>query len=144
MEAGRHFADVVGVAHPADIIFIDTFEEQALRILDFALAVFTRFRMGDPAAQFVRDELATVADAEHGDTQFKNFRIHVGRARLVHAVRSAREDDADGRVFADFIDACREWHKVAVHALLAHAARDQLVVLSAEIQNQNSLMLHFN
>ena len=102
--------------------------------LHIALAVLALGSVLHLPAQRIGDELAAVADAEHGDAQIEDARVDMRRARLVHAVGPAREDDADGRILFDLFDAHVAGQKVAVYPLLAHPAGDQLVVLPAEIQ----------
>src|SRR5205085_4117851 len=54
---------------------------------------------------------------------------------------ASRKDDAGGTVLAQ--EAVRDitGMDLAIHACLAHAARDELGVLGAEVEDQNLLML---
>ena len=47
--------------------------------------------------EVVRDELAAIADAEHGHARIKERGIDVRRILKVNAVRAAGEDEADKR-----------------------------------------------
>ena len=53
--------------------------------------------LGDLAAQGVGHELAAVTDAQHGDAQLKNLRVHMGGLFVIDAVGAAGKNDADGR-----------------------------------------------
>ena len=87
-------------------------------------------------------ELAAVADAEYGHAEFKNFGVHFGAAAIIYAVGAAREDYAYGGVFFYFFNSHVARHEVAVNVLLAHAPCNKLVVLTAEVEYQNSFALH--
>ena len=69
-------------------------------------------------------------------------RVAARRARLRHAARAAREDDADGLARAQRLARRVERQNLAVDGQLAQAARDELRVLRAEIENENGLMGH--
>ena len=142
-KARGDFGDVIGVAHPADALFGNPRKEFTLAAAhDLALAVFAGIGMGHLAAERIGDELTAVTNAENGNPEIEYFFIHAGRTRFVYAVGPARENDADGRIFFDLFNAHRAGFEVAVHFQIAHAARNELIVLPAEIQNQYSLVIH--
>ena len=58
----------------------------------------------------------------------------------LYVAESAREDDRLGRERADLLQGKRMRMHLAVNAAFAHAARDQLVVLTAEVQHDNQFM----
>ena len=68
MEAGRHLADMVAMAHPHGQLAAEPFEE-AVRLAhrEQRRAVLARGAGVDLAAEVVGDQLHAVADAEHGD-----------------------------------------------------------------------------
>ena len=147
--AGEHFEPfghsrhVVGMAHPAHARGGHALGERAF--LDEGkrpLAVFARFRVFHFSAQRIGDQLTSVADAEHGNPQMQNFRGNVGRIFVVNAVGAARKDDPDGIVRSDLFRRHVAGFEIAIDAQIAHAARDQLIVLSAEVKYQNFLMFH--
>ena len=59
-----------------------------------------------------------------------------GEAEVVVA---ARQDDPARSKIADPIFGNREWKDLAINPTLAHAARDQLGYLAAEIEDQDAI-----
>ena len=137
---------VVAVAHPRHALFGQALEELAGRIEEgLSLAVFARGRIArgnDLAAEVVRDELAAIADAEHGHARIKKRGIDVRRVLKVDTVRAAGEDEADGFHCKKICERSRVGLHFAVNAAFTHAAGDQLVVLTAEVQDNDGLMVH--
>src|SRR5438093_7403434 len=89
----------------------------------------------DLAAQDVRHEVHAVADAEDRKVPVEDGRIDLRRARLVHARRSAGEDHTHDISALELFrgDVVRE--DLAVHARLAHPARDELRVLGSVVED---------
>ena len=137
---------VVAVAHPRHALFGKTLEEFAVRVKKrLGLAVFARGGVvcgDDLAAEVVRDELAAVADAEHGHARIKERGIDVRRVLEVDTVRAAGEDEADGLHCKKICEGRRVGLHLTVNAAFTHAAGDQLVVLTAEVQDNDGLMVH--
>ena len=98
--------------------------------------------LGDLAPQQVGHQLAAVADAQNGHAPGENFRVHLGGGVQIHAVGAAGEDDADGIHGLQLREGSGVGLDFAVHAALPHPAGNELVVLSAEVQHDNSLMRH--
>ena len=96
----------------------------------------------DLAAEVVRDELAAVADAEHGHARIKERGIDVRRVLEIHAVRAAGEDEADGLHCKKICEGRRVGLHLAVNAAFTHAAGDQLVILATKVQHNDSFLLH--
>ena len=144
-KALRHPGHVVSVAHPRNALRRQTLEQLAVRVIKrLGLAVFARrilLRCGDKAAQRMRHELAAIADAQHRDTQLEQLRVALGRLLIINAVRPAGKDDADRVHCADLIDRGLIGLDLAVYIMLADTPRDQLVILTAEVQHQNELMV---
>ena len=91
----------------------------------------------DPAAELEREQLRAVTDAEGRDAELEDRRVELRSAVGVHRRGPAREDQR-GRVAAPKLvdgDAVRD--ELGVDARLAHAARDQLRVLPAEVDDQH-------
>ena len=78
-----------------------------------------------------------------GTPRVEDAALAARRARLGHALRSARQDDAD-RTAARAISAERrvERQNLGVDGQLAQPARDQLRELRAEIEDDDGLMRH--
>lgn len=141
-EPRGRFGDIVGVAHPGDALLRHIGEEQGrlVRDRDLRPAVLADGRRLDLAAELVRHELRAVAYAEDGYAERKDLLAVRRGIRLVDALRAAREDDRLGRERADLLQGKRMRMHLAVNAAFAHAARDQLVVLTAEVQHDNQFM----
>ena len=95
----------------------------------------------DLAAELHRHREHAVADAEHGNAELEH---RVGRAQLVLLVGrsvAARQDDPLRRELADERIADVVRMDLAVHVRLAHAPRDQLRDLRAEVEDQD-LVVH--
>ena len=131
---------LIRVAHEAKLLLIQPREEEGRGVhAHFSLAVLAGGAGRDLAAERPRHELRAVAYAEHGDAQLKYLLVAVRRGGVIHAVGSAGEDDADGRDGAYLLRAYVAGAHDGVHRALAHAPGDQLLILPAEIQNQNGL-----
>ena len=145
-EALRYLCHIVSVAHPRDALGWKSLEQAAAGIeKGRGLAVFTggvRLRGGHLAAEVMRHELAAVADSEHGDAELEYLRIDLWGAGSVNALRAAGEDDADGVVYLYFFYSHAVGLYLAVDIAFADSARDQLVILAAEVQNKYSLIVH--
>jgi hypothetical protein len=89
------------------------------------------------AAQLRGHRLHPVADAEHGHALRPNPGRRARRVALGHAIGTARENDAPGRELADegIVDVVGM--DLAVDVRLAQAARDELRVLRAEIEDED-------
>ena len=94
----------------------------------------------DLAAELGRHGHLAVADAEHRHAGVEDQLRRARRAGLVHRLRAAREDHALGLHLAEGGFGLLERDDLAIDALLADAAGDQLGHLTAEIDNQNLLM----
>ncbi len=101
--------------------------------------VLARGETVDTPAQRLAGQLHAVADSQHRQTQLEQPRITLRRAALVDARRTSRQDQPDRRMFPHLFDRDVVPHDLAEHVLLAHAARDQLGVLRAEVEHQHSL-----
>ena len=145
-ESRRQRGHLVAVAHP-DVeeavpfgvaAVLDAGEELRMSArADLGIAELAHAPGLDRAAQLRRHRLHAVADAEHRHA----LRPHgVGRARRValgHAVRPAREHDALRREAPHEVVADVVRMDLAVDVRLAQAARDELRVLRAEIEDQD-------
>ncbi len=145
-ESRRQRGDLVAMAHP-DVEqavtlgiapVLDAVEELRmparphLRIAEFAHASGL-----DRAAQLRGHRLHAVADAEHRHALRPHGGRRARRIALRHAVRPAREHDALRRERAHEVVADVERMDLAVDVRLAQAARDELRVLRAEIEDQD-------
>ena len=145
-EALRHLGHVVPVAHPGDALRREAPEQLTVRIEEgLRLAVFPgRVRLGrrDSAPQRVGHELTAIADPQHRHAQVEDLRIAERRILSIDAARSAGEDESDGIHAFEFLQRRGVGLYLAVHPALPDPPGDQLVILTAEIQNDNHLVLH--
>ena len=72
----------------------------------------------------------------------EHSRIATRRAILTHALRTAGQNDADGRARGNLCDWRVEREDLAVDGQLAQSASDELCELGAEIQNDDGLVSH--
>ena len=144
VKAVGHLLHVVAVAHPGDALFGKALEELAAGVeIGLGLAVLPGgvVRGGDDfTAQVMGDELAAVADAQNGHAPCEDGGVHLGGLGVVDAVGAAGEDDADGLHGLDGVQRGGVGLDLAVDAALTDAAGDQLVVLTAEVKDDDSLM----
>ena len=143
-EALRHLLHVVAVAHPGDALGGQALEEPAgcveIRLGFAVLPGGVILGLGDPAAQVVGHQLAAVANAQDGHAPGEDGRVHLGGLGIIHAVGAASEDDADGVHGADLLQRGGVGLHLAVDAALPDPAGDELVVLPAEVQHDDSLV----
>ena len=87
-------------------------------------------------------ELGSVAQSEYRDPQFKEF-LRSGRGTfLIDAVRSAGEDDPLRVHFFDLIQRSPVGIDLAVHLAFPDAPCDQLIILTAEINDDHFFLLN--
>ncbi len=97
------------------------------------------------AAQNLRPDLHSVADAQNRYTHFKNGWIAARRVGLVDAARAAAEDDAFGVEFLKLGGRSVGPNQFAEHALFPHPPRDELGILRAKIQDRDDfVVVHLN
>src|SRR6185437_5875336 len=101
-------------------------------------AVFPALRFHDVSAERSRHPLHAVTDAEHGNAEAQNFGVARRRIDIVHRTGAAGEDDAARLEALDFVERGVAGQNRGEDLLLADSPRDQLRVLTAEIQHHNS------
>ena len=143
LEAGGCLLDVVVVAHPADGGGLNILEHLAAVVhKDLGLAVLTLRGAADMTAQQVHHQLAAVADAQHRHAPAENLGVDGGRVLQINAVGAAGEDDALGILGLDDRKIGFIGIDLAVDIIFSDAAGNQLIVLSAKVQHDDSFMLH--
>ena len=142
-KSGRQRIDLVAMAHPhlrALALGPQPVEQQAVvENVDKRAAELLVLAQRDAAAQFVAHRLHAVANAEHRNTEAEH---DVGGARggaLSDRGRPARQDDRARSEIADRPLGDGKRVDLAIDPALAHAARDQLRHLAAEIENQDAV-----
>ena len=94
----------------------------------------------DLAAERRNHGLLAVADAEHGNARAEDRRRRLRRAALMNAGRSAREDDGGRPLLGEQAFRLVERHDLGIDAGFAHAPRDQLRHLAAEIDDKDAIL----
>ena len=105
----------------------------------FGAAVFALVGGGDVAAEGVGQELHAVADAEHRLAAGQDVGRELRRAGVVDGVVAAGEDDPPGPILAHESVRNVGGMDLAVDLRFAHAPRDQLRVLRAEVEDDDAL-----
>ena len=143
LEARGCLLNVVVVAHPADGGRLNIREHFAVIVHEhLRLAVLTLRCTADVTAQQMHHQLAAIADAQHRHTPGKDLRVDRGRILQINTVGATGEDDALGVLCLDDRQISFIGIDLTVDIVLADTARDQLVVLAAKVQHDNSFMLH--
>ena len=144
-ESGRNARHIVAMAHPGDALLREPLKNGTGPVIPrYGFPVLSGgilLRRRHLAAQHLGQQLTAVADAKDRDPQFKDRRIHLGRSRFIYAVRTPGKDDPDGGKRADLLQRHGVWVDLAVDVTFAHPPGDQLIVLTAEIQDQYAFHL---
>ena len=94
--------DIVGMAHPADRLRRNSFEENRCTVgSDESFAVFADGSRFHGSSQHVCHELGAVTDSQNRNSQFKYFGFTLRRCVVVDTVGTAGEDDARRLYFPD-------------------------------------------
>ncbi|RMO84521.1 Cytosine deaminase [Pseudomonas syringae pv. maculicola] len=148
VEVFRQFGDLVTVTHPyveakqavgVDMVF-DTIEQTAFAdYVNASVAELAQLGTRNLAAQLLGHGLHAVADTENRHTEVK-YRLRAARAvGFVHGLGAAGEDHAFWSEFANRFVVHVKRMQLAIHADFTHAAGDQLGVLGAEVEDQDTV-----
>ncbi len=148
VEVRRQFDDFVAVAHPdvqqgvavvVEVVF-DVVQQLSLAVnLDLGVAKFLDFGALYGAAQLFGHGLHAVADAEYGHAELEDG-LRCSRAAFgVDGFGATSEDDAVGVVVPDFLVAHVEGADFGEDADFADSSGDELGVLGAEVEDEDSL-----
>ena len=102
-------------------------------------AVLARLRANHLTAERVREPLHPITDSENGHAELQNFCVADGRVRVIDRTWAAGEHEADRFERANFFERSGARKNRGENLLLADAARDQLRVLAAEIEDDDSV-----
>ena len=139
-KALRHGNNAVGVAHQNKLLLVKSLEKLHLRV-DFhsGSAVFAGGAGLNLSAEGIGHKLCAVANSHNGNAEIENFRVAAQGFVRINAVGASGEDDADGRKLLYFLRRDISGFYQRVYMALPHPSGDQLLILPAEIQNQNRL-----
>ena len=143
LEALGRLGDVVGVTHPYNALFVDVFEKRAVRSgFQLNFAVFADGSGFNRSVFHPGDQLTAVADTENGNAELEYFRCVMRRLLVIDAVWSACEDDTLIVALFDFVKGNGVGEDFGVYVVVTHSAGNQLIVLTAEIKNENFFLSH--
>ena len=138
----RHRCYIVNMAHPYSFVFTKTFEQWRLCIHFYrSFTKFTSISRFNFTAQSVSHELHAVAKAEHRRAQFEYFCFNTRRFFFVYAVRTACENYTHWVQFFDFSNRFIIRIHFTVNVVFTNATCNQLIILTAKIDNDNKLFL---
>ena len=145
MEAGRKLFGFVAVGHPDVQRAGESFEEGAVvaQQFDVGVSVLALVAGADFAAELLRHEVQAVTDAQHRKAEVQHLVVHGGGVGFVDGRRASGEDDASGRVALDFFQRGGAGENDGEDVLFADAARDELGVLRAEVEDDDRLVSTF-
>lgn len=125
------------MAHPNNTLFGNVLPKKAvLTQLKLNLAVFGNRSGCNLAVAHPCDELTAVADAENRNADVKNIFCIMRRFHIKNRVRSACEDDSLVAVCLDRLKVGGVGENLGVNVEITDSAGDELIVLSAEIEDK--------
>ena len=137
LKALGRFGDIIRMAHPNNTLFGNVLPKKAvLAQLKLNLAVFGNRSGCNLAVAHPCDELTAVADAENRNADVKNIFCIMRRFHIKNRVRSAGEDDSLVAVCLDRLKVGGVGENLGVNIEITDSAGDELIVLSAEIEDK--------
>jgi len=140
VEAGGQLKGLIAVGHPcSEFGGVETGKKGGFGVNDFDLgvAVFTFFGRTDFAAEVMDDVLQSIADAEDGEAEVEDYRVGWWGIGIVDGAGAAGKDDAGGRKRTDGLNWGGTGKDGGKDVHFADAARDELGVLGAEVEDDN-------
>ena len=129
--------DRVAVGHPDRLLGRGVGEQLRLGHLHGGAPELGDAGAVDAAAELEGHQLRAVTDAERGNAELEQRRIDARRVVGVDRRRAPAQDQRVRVPGAHRLGRDRVADELGVDAALAHAARDQLRVLAAEVENEN-------
>src|SRR5699024_1358476 len=128
----------VRMTHPDGFGFALPLEQRGIRNdLHVRLPVFPLLCAVHFCAEMGTNQLHAVADPQNRNSQFKDRRIAGRRSFGEDAGRSAGKDDPLRRHLLNFLRTGLIWHHLTKNTFIPDPTRDQLIVLSPEIQDHH-------
>ena len=111
--------------------------------MNFRFPVFARFSALNLSAEDIAHKLSPIANAEHRNSEpeyfFRAFRSVIS----IHTAWSAGKNNSNRIFCLNFFNCTRIGKNLAINIMLTHAARNELVILSAEIDYDHCLLCHY-
>ena len=139
-EAVRHLGHGIAVAHPHGLLVRRVREQPRIGARDLGWTVLALVSVPHRAAERHGHGLLPVAEAEHGNPQLEDGRVHAGRVLGVHARRAARQDDRRRRQLAHLVSRDVARYDFGVNPQVTNASGDELPVLRSKIQHDDQLL----
>ena len=136
--------DGVAVAHPHGVLGGEVLQQPSAAGVgdaEASTAVLALAGGRHLAAERPSHQLMPVADAQHGDAQLEQPGVDLRAVGLVHAGRTARQDDARGLPRSEVVGRGVVRDDLGVDVRLADPPGDQLRVLRPEVDDQDRMWL---
>ena len=142
-EAGGGLLARVSMGHPARLLARQP-NEQAAGRPDGQLSAPELAHLGalDDTAERMCEQLHSVTDAEHRDSEIEQGKIERRGARCVHRGRPSGKDQTGRSAARDLLGTDVGAEQLGEHTALPHAARDQLRILAAVVDDQHFVVAH--
>ena len=128
--------------HPHNLVFVQAFEQWRCSIhFSRCFTKLTVVRRFNFATQCMRHKLHTIAHTKNWNAKFKDFLFNFRGILFVHAVRTTSKDDTLRLQFLNFFQCFVVWIYFAVYMIFTNAACNQLIILTAEIDNNNKFLV---
>ena len=141
-EAVGHLGHGIAVAHPHGLLVRRVREQPRIgtRACDLGWSVLALVGVPHRAAERHGHDLLTVAEAEHGNAQLEDGRVHARRVLGIDARRTARQDDRRRRQLAHLVGRDVAGYDFGVNPEVTNASSDKLPVLRSKIQHDDQLL----
>src|ERR1700722_8415303 len=141
LKPGRQFESFIAVRHPHRLTLREAAEKFALRDdVYFRVAILALLRGPNFAAKGVHHELQAVTNAEDGQPKLEDTGIGGRSIFVVDRPWSARKNNADRCVALDLGESSRARQNDGENILFPNAARDELGILRAEVEDNDGLV----
>jgi hypothetical protein len=143
LKAGRQLQRFVAMRHPHRLPLGESVEQQRLGDdIDFRVAVLALVGRPHLAAERVHHELQPVTNAEHRYAQIEDAPVRGRGIFVVDRPGCSREHNAYGRAVLDLVERGRAGQHDGKNILFADAARDELGILRAKVEDDDGLGFH--
>ena len=141
LKSRRQLQRLVPMRHPHRLPLRQSRKQHRLRDnIDLRMPILALIRRPDLAAQRVHHELQPVTDAKHGQPQLEHARIRRRRIFVVDRPRRAREHNPSRSAALHLIKRSRAGEHHRKNILFADAARDELRILRAKVEDYDGLI----
>ena len=141
-EAVGHLGHGIAMAHPHGLLLRRVREQPRIgaRTRNLGRSVLALVGVPHRAAKRHSHGLLPVAEAEHGNAQLEDGRIHAGRVLGIDARRTTRQDDRRRRQLAHLVGRDVAGYDFGVNPQVTNASGDELPVLRSKIQHDDQLL----